>query len=33
MLARRVKAIRALRMLAERGCVDPAAIPTDADAH
>ena len=33
MLARRVKAIRALRMLVERGCVDPAAIPTDADAH
>jgi hypothetical protein len=32
-LARRVKAIRALRMLVERGCVDPAAIPTDADAH
>jgi len=33
MLARRVKAIRALRMLVDRGCVDPAAIPPDADAH
>jgi len=31
--ARRVKAIRALRMLADRGCVDPAAIPADVDAH
>ncbi len=31
--ARRVKAIRALRMLADRGCVDPKAIPADVDAH
>ncbi len=30
---RRVKAIGALRMLVDRGCVDPAAIPTDLDAH
>lgn len=28
----RVNAIRALRMLAEQGCVDPAAIPKDLDA-
>ena len=31
--ARRVNAIRALRMLADRGCVDPAALPTDLDAR
>ncbi len=31
--ARRVAAIRALRMLADRGCVDPASLPTDLDAH
>jgi hypothetical protein len=31
--ARRVLAIRALRMLADRGCVDPHAIPTDLDAR
>jgi hypothetical protein len=31
--SRRVKAIRALRMLADRGCVDPHAIPTDLDAR
>jgi hypothetical protein len=31
--ARRVKAIRALRLLADRGCVDAAAIPGDADAR
>jgi hypothetical protein len=31
--ARRVGAIRALRMLADRGCVAAAAIPTDLDAH
>jgi hypothetical protein len=31
--SRRVNAIRALRMLAERGCVDPAALPTDLDAR
>jgi hypothetical protein len=30
---RRVIAIRALRMLAERGCVDRAAIPGDLDAR
>jgi hypothetical protein len=30
---RRIVAIRALRMLADRGCVDRAAIPTDLDAH
>ena len=30
---RRVKAIRALRMLADRGCVDPHAVPTDLDAR
>jgi hypothetical protein len=30
--ARRVKAIRALRMLADRGCVDPAQVPQDLDA-
>jgi hypothetical protein len=30
---RRVLAIRALRMLAERGCVKRADIPTDLDAH
>lgn len=31
--ARRVQAIRALRMLAERGCVDTHALPTDLDAR
>jgi hypothetical protein len=31
--ARRVLAIRALRMLADRGCVRGAEIPTDLDAH
>ncbi len=31
--ARRVVAIRALRMLADRGCVSVAAIPTDLDAR
>lgn len=31
--ARRVKAIRALRMLADRGCVDPGLIPADLDAR
>ncbi|MGO9712976.1 MAG: hypothetical protein ACLQBL_29220 [Polyangiaceae bacterium] len=31
--ARRVNAIRALRMLADRGCVDPRAIPADLDAR
>jgi hypothetical protein len=30
---RRVKAIRALRMLADRGCVDPAQLPSDLDAR
>jgi hypothetical protein len=30
---RRVRAIRALRMLAERGCVKRTEIPTDLDAH
>ena len=30
---RRVNAIRALRMLADRGCVDPHALPTDLDAR
>jgi hypothetical protein len=30
---RRVKALRALRMLVDRGCVDPARLPTDLDAH
>jgi hypothetical protein len=30
---RRVKAIRALRMLADRGAFDPKAIPGDLDAH
>jgi hypothetical protein len=31
--ARRIIAIRALRMLSERGCVAPAEIPADLDAH
>ncbi len=31
--ARRVNAIRALRMLADRGCADPRAIPSDVDAR
>jgi hypothetical protein len=31
--SRRVKAVRALRMLAERGCTDPSAIPTELDAR
>jgi hypothetical protein len=31
--SRRVKAIRALRMLEGRGCVDLQAIPTDLDAR
>jgi hypothetical protein len=30
---RRVLAIRSLRMLADRGCVKPADVPTDLDAH
>jgi hypothetical protein len=30
---RRVRAIRALRMLTDRGCVKKADIPTDLDAH
>jgi hypothetical protein len=29
---RRVGSVRALRMLADRGCVDAAQIPTDVDA-
>ena len=31
--ARRIIAIRALRMLSERGCVAAAEIPADLDAH
>lgn len=31
--ARRVLALRALRMLADRGCVDAASLPTDLDAR
>jgi len=31
--ARRIQAIRALRMLSERGCVAPGDIPADLDAH
>lgn len=31
--ARRVNAVRALRMLADRGCVNPSALPTNLDAR